>query len=229
MSASLIPAPETMQMVLGRDGDGSSGSARSGGGGGSSARSGGGGRIPSMQLARVKDSESGGSPGPSAGGGKGKEGTGGHSWMMAIAAPMPPLHGFCLAVVGLETAMVGAAVTLVDRSAATAKEEAAAGFLGFEKVHSLININLRRADAFRAFASLKRSTAIFLPWIYSLKRCQQGLQHPRQPSGLFVCVRVSVCVPLALVPAHTPFRHMYTCSFSKPSFTGRARHDLTIH
>lgn len=87
-----------------------------------------------MQLARVRGTENSSSPGSSAGGGN--QGAGEHSWMMAIAAPMPPLHGFCLAVVGLETAMVGATVTLVDRSAATAKKEEAAGFLGFDKVYT---------------------------------------------------------------------------------------------
>lgn len=110
-------------------------------------------RIPSMQLARVAkkkntengrnstsnkpqgmddDPEGGGGGCGTTGGGKTAED--GFSWMVAVAAPMPPLHGFCLAVVGLETGMVGAAVTLVDRSVAPGKEEAAVGFLGFEKV-----------------------------------------------------------------------------------------------
>ncbi|CAB1117800.1 unnamed protein product [Ectocarpus sp. CCAP 1310/34] len=127
-SASSQPAPETVQMVAARDG---SKSARSGS---SSARSDGNGsrRIPSMQLARVKDTGSS----PTAGsGGKtdaGKE-EGEFSWEVAVAAPMPPLHGFCLAVVGLETEMVGAAVKLVDRSAEVAEKEAAVGFEGFGK------------------------------------------------------------------------------------------------
>ncbi|CAM9584892.1 unnamed protein product, partial [Ectocarpus sp. 8 AP-2014] len=132
------PAPETVQMVAARDG---SQSARSGS---SSARSSGNGRrrIPSMQLARVKDTGSsptagsgGGSKGDTSGGGKtgaGKE-EGGFSWEVAVAAPMPPVHGFCLAVVGLETEMVGAAVKLVDRSAEVAEKEAAVGFEGFDK------------------------------------------------------------------------------------------------
>ncbi|CAN0575720.1 unnamed protein product, partial [Ectocarpus sp. 12 AP-2014] len=65
--------------------------------------------------------------------GAGKE-EGGFSWEVAVAAPMPPLHGFCLAVVGLETEMVGAAVKLVDRSVEVAEKEAAVGFEGFDKV-----------------------------------------------------------------------------------------------
>lgn len=96
-----------------------------------------------MQLARVKDNGSsptagsgGGSKGDTSGGGKtgaGKE-EGGFSWEVAVAAPMPPLHGFCLAVVGLDTEMVGASVRLVDRSAEVAEKEAAVGFEGFDKV-----------------------------------------------------------------------------------------------
>ncbi|CBN76936.1 hypothetical protein Esi_0024_0069 [Ectocarpus siliculosus] len=139
-TASSQPAPETVQMVAARDG---SQSARSGS---SSARSGGNGsrRIPSMQLARVKDTGSsptagsgGGSKGETSGGdkkGAGKD-EGGFSWEVAVAAPIPPLHGFCLAVVGLETEMVGAAVKLVDRSAEVAEKEAAVGFEGFDKVY----------------------------------------------------------------------------------------------
>lgn len=88
--------------------------------GSQSARS----RIPSMQLARLN----GGA------GTEGQQGAGEFSWAVAIAEPMPPLHGFCLAVVGLETGMVGAAATLVKRSMETKEEEAAVGFLGFEKV-----------------------------------------------------------------------------------------------
>lgn len=96
-----------------------------------SARSGRGGddrhRIPSMQLARLNDGARA----------EGEQGAGELSWNVAVAAPMPPLHGFCLAVVGLETGMVGAAVTLVNRSVATTAEEAAVGFLGFEKVEMI--------------------------------------------------------------------------------------------
>lgn len=139
--------------------DGNLSSARSGS---SSARGGAGGgherrRIPSMQLARVKNGSNGGSQqvggggsnmdgdsnNPSEGGQSGSadstsvdptDATDEISWVVAVAAPVPPLHGFCLAVVGLETGMVGAAVTLVDRSVEAAGEQAAAGFLGFEKV-----------------------------------------------------------------------------------------------
>eukprot|EP00903_Cladosiphon_okamuranus_P016208 g14956.t1 len=113
-SASSQPAPETVQMVALRDG---SQSARSGRGGDDR------GRIPSMQLARLNACE----------GAEGQQGAGGFSWAVAIAGPMPPLHGFCLAVVGLETGMVGAATTLVKRSMAAKEEEAAVGFVGFEK------------------------------------------------------------------------------------------------
>lgn len=77
-----------------------------------------------MQLARLNNGT----------GNEGEQGAGELSWAVAVAAPMTPLHGFCLAVVGLETGMAGAAVTLVKRSVATTEEEAAAGFLGFEKV-----------------------------------------------------------------------------------------------
>lgn len=115
VSISSQPAHETLQMVVPRDG---SHSARSGRGADDRHR------IPSMQLARLNDGIAT----------EGGQGAGQFSWAVAIAAPMPPLHGFCLAVVGLETAMVGAAVTLVKRSAATTEEEAAVGFIGFEKV-----------------------------------------------------------------------------------------------
>ncbi|CAM9393900.1 unnamed protein product [Ectocarpus fasciculatus] len=138
-ATSSQPAPETVQMVAARDGNQSSRS------GSSSARNGGSGsrRIPSMQLARVTDtgsgptagSSGGGSKGDATGGGKtgaGKE-EGGFSWEVAVAAPIPPLYGFCLAVVGLETEMVGAAVKLVDRSAEVVEKEAAVGFEGFDK------------------------------------------------------------------------------------------------
>ena len=118
VSASSQPAPETMQMVAPRDG---SQSARSGRGADDRRR------IPSMQLARLKDG----------GGAEGEQGTSESAWTVAIAEPMPPLHGFCLGVVGLETGMVGAAVTLVKRSVATPEEEAAVGFLGFDKVKIL--------------------------------------------------------------------------------------------
>eukprot|EP00752_Nemacystus_decipiens_P009234 g8248.t1 len=114
VSTSSQPAPQTLQMVVPRDG---SQSARSGRGGDDRCR------IPSMQLARLNDGASA----------EGKQGASKSSWTVAVAEPMPPLHGFCLAVVGLETDMVGAAVMLVKRSAATAEEEAAVGFLGFEK------------------------------------------------------------------------------------------------
>ena len=57
--------------------------------------------------------------------------------MVAVAAPMPVLHGFCLAVIGLTTGIVGEKVTLVDRSAGTADEEAAVGFLGFDQVRMI--------------------------------------------------------------------------------------------
>ena len=65
-----------------------------------------------MQLARVKntgENNSINSPGLSAGGGKQDAGEG--CWAVAFAAPMPPFHGFCLAVVGLETAMVASSVS----------------------------------------------------------------------------------------------------------------------
>lgn len=106
-------------MVAPRDG---SQSARSGRGGDDRRR------IPSMQLARLNDGA----------GAEGKQGASESSWTVAIAEPMPPLHGFCLAVVGLETGMVGAAVTLVKRSVAATEEEAAVGFLGFEKVKNIV-------------------------------------------------------------------------------------------
>lgn len=80
-----------------------------------------------MQLARLNDTA----------GTDGERGAADVCWAVAVAAPMPPLHGFCLAVVGLETGMVGAAVTLVKRSVATPEEEAAVGFLGFEKVQMM--------------------------------------------------------------------------------------------
>lgn len=159
-ATSSHPAPETVQMVT-TTSDGSR-SARSGASSArSGARTGTVGRderthlqrIPSMQLARVKKStengnnvaskpqriDDAGGGGGSGGGGGGapggeKNAEDGFSWMVAVAAPMAPLHGFCLAVVGLETGMVGAAVTLVDRSVAPGKEEAAVGFLGFEQV-----------------------------------------------------------------------------------------------
>lgn len=122
------------------------GSARSGS---SSAR----GRLPSMQLIRVNSTTSvrptgadadgnghangtisGGDNGGGNGGDGGSDGDGGASWMMAVAAPMPVLHGFCLAVIGLTTGVVGENVTLVDRSVGAGDEEAAVGFLGFDQV-----------------------------------------------------------------------------------------------
>lgn len=85
-------------------------------------------RIPSLQLARLNDGA----------GTEREQSAGEFSWTVAIASPMPPLHGFCLAVVGLETGMVGAAVTLVKRSVAVTEDEAATGFLGFEKVKEIL-------------------------------------------------------------------------------------------
>ena len=145
------PAPETMQLVpaaavVAKPSSGN-GSARSGS---SSAR----GRLPSMQLVRVNSNTSvrptgsdvdvnghtngttSGGGDNSVGGGNGVHGGGGGdaSWMMAVAAPMPVLHGFCLAVIGLTTGVVGENVTLVDRSAGATDEEAAVGFLGFDQV-----------------------------------------------------------------------------------------------
>lgn len=115
--------------------DGSS-SARSG----SSSARGKEGRLPSMQLVRVYNEKvSGGDTtgidsagGVDGSGGKGDSGS--DSWTVAVASPMPVLQGFCLAVIGLTTEMVGASVTLVDRSAPAAEEVAAVGFLGFDMV-----------------------------------------------------------------------------------------------
>lgn len=120
-------APETVQMMVAvsRQGDGRT-SARSSGSSSSSAwrddK-----RLPVMQLIRVKgrgsDVEDGG-------------GDGGCDfyWRVALTASMPVLYGFCLAVVGLETGVVGASVAVVDRAVAEGQAQAAAGFLGFEKV-----------------------------------------------------------------------------------------------
>ncbi|CAM9599390.1 unnamed protein product [Ectocarpus sp. 6 AP-2014] len=175
-TASSQPAPETVQMVAARD---ESQSARSGS---SSARSGRNGsrRIPSMQLARVKDTGSsptagsgGGSKGETSGGdkeGAGKE-EGGLSWEVAVAAPMPPLHGFCLAVVGLETEMVGAAVKLVDRSAEVAEKEAAVGFEGFDKALTQESKGALLAPGVTPPASARR------------KEQQQQQQQQQQPRG----------------------------------------------
>lgn len=79
-----------------------------------------------------QDASEGGRSGSSSGGPA--DTTDGVSWVVAVAAPVPPLHGFCLAVVGLETGTVGAAVTLVDRSVEATAKQAAVGFLGFDKV-----------------------------------------------------------------------------------------------
>lgn len=153
------PAPETVQMVPAAAAKPSSGngSARSGS---SSARASEG-RLPSMQLVRVNsasdrpagskadgtghnissgDKNGDGESGVDGGGG------GGASWLVAVAAPMPVLHGFCLAVIGLTTGMVGANVAVVDRSAVAADEEAAVGFLGFDQVRTIASVSHPEGD-----------------------------------------------------------------------------------
>ena len=56
-------------------------------------------------------------------------------WRLALAAPISVLHGFCLSVIGLETGITGANVSIVDTAMATAVlPEAAESFMGFEKV-----------------------------------------------------------------------------------------------
>lgn len=130
------------------------GSARSGS---SSARTNEG-RLPLMQLVRVnsasnrptgsKGDDTGGniSSGDTNGGGGTVVDGDGASWLLAVAAPMPVLHGFCLAVIGLTTGMVGANVTLVNRSVSAGDEEAAAGFLGFDQVRVIVSASDSERD-----------------------------------------------------------------------------------
>lgn len=162
------------------------GSARSGS---SSAR----GRLPSMQLVRVNstsvrptgggvdgnghtngtipgDSGNSGGGGDGVNGGGGGGSGGGASWMMAVAAPIPVLHGFCLAVIGLATGVVGENVTLVDRSAGATDEEAAVGFLGFGQVRKIASAfhsggdNLDRRCCCYALKFRSRWFSIYLAW-----------------------------------------------------------------
>lgn len=85
-------------------------------------------RLPVLQLIRVKGR------GSYVEDDNGDDGCDFH-WRVALTAPMPALYGFCLAVVGLETRVVGSSVAVVDRAAVVeGQAEAAAGFLGFEKV-----------------------------------------------------------------------------------------------
>ncbi|CAM9235093.1 unnamed protein product, partial [Laminaria digitata] len=138
------PAPETVQMVPAAaassakpsTGDGSARSSNS-----SSSERTGEGRLPSMQLVRVNDVSARPTAGDANGNGhisgtisSGDNSGGGASWKMAVAAPVPVLHGFCLAVIGLTTEIVGENVTLVDRSAVPADEVVAVGFMGFDQV-----------------------------------------------------------------------------------------------
>lgn len=118
-----------------------------GGSGSSSARSrGGGNRIPSMQLVPLMGASS--SLHKSERDGRGDTGdagagaTGG-SWKVAIAAPVPMLHGFCMAVIGLETGILGASVRLVNRFAQSKAEDEAADFLGFDEVRMELVYSLR--------------------------------------------------------------------------------------
>lgn len=78
-------------------------------------------------------------------------------WRVALTAPMPALYGFCLAVIGLETGVVGASVTVVDRASGEGQAEAAAGFLGFDKV-STPPIKFIRIFDFQARTSSFRRT-----------------------------------------------------------------------
>lgn len=116
----------------------------------SSARTGEG-RLPSMQLVRVNDVSARPTAGDANGNGhisgtisngtisSGDNSGGGASWKMAVAAPVPVLHGFCLAVIGLTTEIVGENVTLVDRSAVPADEVVAVGFTGFDQVRMVFH------------------------------------------------------------------------------------------
>lgn len=125
---SSTPAPETVQMVTSGKRSGS-GSDRSGSSSARRCES----RLPSMQLVRSEDARPS-KQGPASASSNNNDEVCGASWMVAVAAPLPMLHGFCLAVIGLQTRMVGANVTVVDRAAVVAEEEAATGFLGFDKV-----------------------------------------------------------------------------------------------
>lgn len=135
---------------------GGAASARSG----SSSARGNESRIPSMQLVRVSNAQPSGDKvtatasagGDGGGGGEGETGNGDVSWMMAVAAPMSVLHGFCLAVIALETGLVGATVSVVDRSAVAAEEEAAEGFLEFDKVCACVCLGV----LLRCFESARR-------------------------------------------------------------------------
>ncbi|CAN0023423.1 unnamed protein product [Discosporangium mesarthrocarpum] len=61
----------------------------------------------------------------------------GQGWRLAVASPMSLVQGFALAVVGLEAALTGASVQVVDPMAERPEEDLAAGFVGFaEKVKS---------------------------------------------------------------------------------------------
>lgn len=66
----------------------------------------------------------------------GAGGSAGAGWTVAVSSPMSVLQAFALAVIGLETSIVGASVRVVDRSAVSAEteREAAAGFTGFDEV-----------------------------------------------------------------------------------------------
>lgn len=103
------------------------------------------GRVPSMQLVRLSERQ--GEGGLSLDGAEAKAPT--HEgakvecrdvagdraeWMLAVSSPMSALQGFALAIIGLESDVLGAGVTVVDRSAAAKETESAAGFLGFNEV-----------------------------------------------------------------------------------------------
>lgn len=114
--------------------------------GASASARGEGGRVPAMQLTREGIHKDGEKFGKSSNCGKtlaewgSGDGGGGGGWSVAVAWPMSVLQGFALAVIGMETNVVGAAVSVVDRAAAATERDSGKGFLGFEEVHIYVSL-----------------------------------------------------------------------------------------